>query len=215
MENFDGGCCGKLINYQQMINEHGLKTFQSDLKERHHLDYQDFRHIAGFEVPRESCPREVPDAKPIPFPTMSPTDPVTYKGQKLGNLLPCPLNELDRLKPTMAPWPTSAWYSKEKHICGPKQTSVTIEPVETPDKKSIERPDGRCGPRFGNAQCDPGRCCSQWEYCGSNPSFCHNLSIFRNDGGEVDRVETSPLIPPTDPPLFTPFAPFPKTQLMV
>ena len=35
-----------------------------------------------------------------------------------------------------------------------------------------ERPDNRCGPRFGGAICGPGRCCNQRGYCGFSAANC-------------------------------------------
>ncbi|KAF4351423.1 hypothetical protein F8388_001043 [Cannabis sativa] len=55
-----------------------------------------------------------------------------------------------------------------------------------------ERPDHRCGPLFGDIPCNPGRCCSIFEYCGSTPEYCQ---------GETCRSQCwAPTPSPTYPP---------------
>ncbi|MBL8605035.1 MAG: RICIN domain-containing protein [Myxococcales bacterium] len=39
-------------------------------------------------------------------------------------------------------------------------------PTPPPAPASVERPDHRCGPAFGNGRCDTGRCCSVHAWCG-------------------------------------------------
>ncbi|XP_062110896.1 mulatexin-like [Humulus lupulus] len=41
-----------------------------------------------------------------------------------------------------------------------------------PPPPNPERPDHRCGWRFGKPPCGLGRCCSNFGYCGEGPSYC-------------------------------------------
>ncbi|KAM6542107.1 hypothetical protein CsatB_006554 [Cannabis sativa] len=81
-------------------------------------------------------------------------------------------------------------------------TSVSIRgpylpPMSPPCPSPIpppgpERPDHRCGPSFEDIPCNPGRCCSIFEYCGSTPEYCQ---------GETCRSQCwAPTPSPTYPP---------------
>eukprot|EP00835_Amoeboradix_gromovi_P005655 NODE_554_length_6758_cov_0.359964.p3 type:complete len:191 gc:universal NODE_554_length_6758_cov_0.359964:3414-3986(+) len=62
--------------------------------------------------------------------------------------------------------------------CASQCTSGSPGPSNLPSETSVDsppnistRPDGRCGPQFGNAQCDGG-CCSAYGWCGTSPGHC-------------------------------------------
>ena len=45
-------------------------------------------------------------------------------------------------------------------------------PPSPPPPANPERPDHKCGPSVGNSPCNPGRCCSIHNYCGSTRFYC-------------------------------------------
>ncbi len=59
----------------------------------------------------------------------------------------------------------------------------------TTQKVIVERSDHRCGPRFGNAKCGPGRCCSTAGTCGTPDSQAcmikYNLPRYNGVGAIV------------------------------
>ncbi|XP_062099616.1 chitin-binding lectin 1-like [Humulus lupulus] len=63
-------------------------------------------------------------------------------------------------------------------------------PSPPPPPPGPERPDHKCGPHYGDSPCNPGRCCSIFEYCGSGPAYCE-------DGQCIYQCWTSP--PPSSP----------------
>jgi hypothetical protein len=68
------------------------------------------------------------------------------------------------------------------------------------------REDKRCGPNFGNADCDRNsiyKCCSKWGWCGGttehcNPNVCGNVSPF------IPVQTTAPTEAPTEAPTAAP-----------
>nr|AHZ57097.1 latex protein MLX56-7 [Morus alba var. alba] len=53
------------------------------------------------------------------------------------------------------------------------QSQCWSSPSPPPPPPSIpERPDHRCGSDLGNPPCDPGRCCSIHNWCGSTAAYC-------------------------------------------
>ncbi len=58
------------------------------------------------------------------------------------------------------------------------------------------RPDGRCGPEFGNADCNKNSaypCCSKYGWCGNGAGFCDSGVCGSSNG-------PSPTVAPTNPP---------------
>jgi len=66
---------------------------------------------------------------------------------------------------------------------------------------------GRCGPRFGNAVCGDGRCCSHGGWCGDSFAHCGSLCASQCPG---QTLKSSPVThPPPPPPMDqTPSDPF-------
>ncbi|KAM6542109.1 hypothetical protein CsatB_006556 [Cannabis sativa] len=54
-----------------------------------------------------------------------------------------------------------------------KVTSTPQGPdAKVPNQGSPERADHRCGPDFGDIPCNPGRCCSIYQFCGDTSEYC-------------------------------------------
>ncbi|KAM6542110.1 hypothetical protein CsatB_006557 [Cannabis sativa] len=61
---------------------------------------------------------------------------------------------------------------------GPFQPPITL--TSTPqgpgpkvsNYENSERIDHRCGPDFGDIPCNPGRCCSVFQFCGDTAEYC-------------------------------------------
>ncbi|KAM6559530.1 hypothetical protein CsatA_028769 [Cannabis sativa] len=43
---------------------------------------------------------------------------------------------------------------------------------KVPNHENPERADHRCGPDFGDIPCNPGRCCSVFQFCGDTAEYC-------------------------------------------
>jgi hypothetical protein len=62
-----------------------------------------------------------------------------------------------------------AWAKKELQKLQTTQAYKEVFGHGAPAEE--ERPDHRCGPNFDGAICDPGRCCSQWGWCGGTSAY--------------------------------------------
>ncbi|OQR92225.1 hypothetical protein ACHHYP_03934 [Achlya hypogyna] len=85
----------------------------------------------------------------------------------------------------------------DKDLCG-GGSAPTQAPAPAPPASgscpNAPRPDGRCGPSFGNAGCDANSaypCCSNWGWCGKGAGFC-DVNVC-NGGG----TKPSPSSPPS------------------
>lgn len=65
-----------------------------------------------------------------------------------------------------------------------------------PPSRMGERADHRCGPEVGGSGCNPGKCCSQWGWCGTGPLYCgggYSPPSYSNPSPQVVYVDTSHL----------------------
>ena len=56
-------------------------------------------------------------------------------------------------------------------FCKPSPPSACCPPQVTNVWRCTVTPFHRCGPNFDGAICDPGRCCSQWGWCGGTSAY--------------------------------------------